>query len=297
VFAAPTRWSQVRRWILTVTAVYLAGGLVIGLWDPTTELRWLVSYTRGPGALLLVSMAIAGFWFSYRVSQQFSPGEPLLTGWRLIALSGAFDTLGAIVVQILAVDSVLNPLTVGAWWSPGLATDIGEWGRFMGGPCRMLVLAAGLLFVLEVYRRSGFLARLLARDWIIVGAMTTYVLAEAWAVYVAIKSGKQPGLGEILHYPTDPLLLLLLGQALLLYRSVGEMGAGWVGRCWKAFSIGVILISIGDLLSLAEAYGHIQWPWSAIDWFVWYPAAAVFAAAPTFQLEAMMVARGRQNSK
>lgn len=240
---------------------------------------------------------MTGFWLSYRVSREFASGEPLLAGWRLIALSGAFDLLGALEVQILSADSILNPLTLGAWWSPGLATDIHEWGLFVGGPCRLFVLAAGLLFVLEVYRRSGFLARLMIRDWVVVGAMTIYVLVEAWAVAVSIRHGKRPGLGEMLHYPTDPLLLLLLCEALVLYRSVARMGASLVGWCWKAFSNGIILTAIGDLLILSEAYGHIQWPWSAVNWFVWFPAAAAFAAAPTYQLEAIASARNRRTDK
>jgi hypothetical protein len=121
--------------------------------------------------------------------------------------------------------------------------------------------------------------------------MIIYVLVEAWAVYEAIKRGKHPGLGEILHYPTDLLLLLLLWEALMLYRSVGQMGASWVGWCWKAFSTAIMLTAMGDLMSLAAAYSMISWPWSAVNWFVWFPAAAAFAAAPTYQLDAIALAR------
>jgi hypothetical protein len=65
-----------------------------------------------------------------------------------------------------------------------------------------------------------------------------------------------------------------------------------VGWCWKAFSIGVFLIVLGDFSILA--YRYIPWPWSALGWLIWYPGAVAFAAAPTYQLEAIAKARGRR---
>lgn len=293
MFSQGKGWPQVRKFIVTGTIAYLAGAVVISLFESTPDLRWLVFYTRVAGTLLLALFTAAAVAFSYRVTHAFSPGEPLLPGWRLIALSAALDLVATLLVQVLGTESILNPLTGRAWW-PRLASDVRAWGLFLGGPCRFAFLSAGLLFALEVYRRSGLLGRLMIRDRIVLALMTVYVLTEAWAVVVAIQHGKRPELWEVLHYPTDPLLLVLLGQAMLLHRSAAEMGAGWVGSCWNAFGGAIVLTVAGDLLDLAANYSYIPWPWSAIGWFIWIPAAAVFAAAPTYQLQAIELA---QNSR
>jgi hypothetical protein len=53
----------------------------------------------------------------------------------------------------------------------------------------------------------------------------------------------------------------------------------------------VFLIVLGDFSILA--YRYIPWPWSALGWLIWHPGAVAFAAAPTYQLEAIAKADGR----
>ena len=78
-----------------------------------------------------------------------------------------------------------------------------------------------------------------------------------------------------------------MGEALLLRRSVQRMGSSRIAKCWSAFSIGVFLIALGDVGGWAEVYGYLPYPWSSLTWFLWLPAAACFALAPAYQLEAI----------
>ena len=109
-------------------------------------------------------------------------------------------------------------------------------------------------------------------------------------IVVAMNAGKPFRWLEAARWPTDPLLALLLGEALLLYRSAGRMGSGLIGRCWKAFSLGAFLIAAGDVGGWAERSGYLPYPWSSIIWYVWLPATACFALAPAYQLEAIHAA-------
>jgi hypothetical protein len=291
----PASWSLARTSILLATAAFLAGGLASQLrWYRTGDSRWTTEYFQTVGALIQVSLAGLAAWFSYRVSWEFSRRDPLLAAWRLIALSALVDFFGQAASHILAVNRAFNPLVHQDWWSPGIGEGFREWGLFLNGPCRFAFLALGLYYAVEVYRKSGFLGKFRGLNWPVIIAMGIYLIVEGAATAAAIWRGKGPGLPEIAHYPTDPLLFVLLIQAMLLYRSAEEMGGGWVGDCWKSIGIGIIFVSMGDMLLLATNYGYLSWPWSSIEWYVWFPAAAAFAIAPTYQLDAIVRARAKR---
>jgi len=91
---------------------------------------------------------------------------------------------------------------------------------------------------------------------------------------------------EIANRPVDPLLLLLLMKAALLYRSAQQVGPGSIARCSNAIAVGVALVCIGVVALWAIRWGYIPWPWSSVTWYLWLPADAAFAPAPVYQLEA-----------
>jgi hypothetical protein len=244
-------------------------------------------YFRLPGALALVFLAVAELLFCLRVQWEYSPAQPMRKAWNLIVISAGCDLAGALLIQILSAQTALNPLRHTAWWSASEATSLREYGLVIGGSMRFAFLTAGLFQALRSYRKSGFLARLAVIDWVLLAATGAYVVREAADVIFAMQHGKHPGASEVLGWPTDPLLWLLLAESLLLYRSVCQMGPGWVGRCWKAFSLGVALLVLGDIAIWATNYGYLPWPWSSLGWYIWLPAAAAFAMAPAYQLDAV----------
>ncbi len=280
------------RLIVLATGIFLAFGLVwFALWRSTAHDRWIEDFFRVPAALLMVSLAAIQLSFSLLVLREFSPEQPMRKAWRLIAVSAGFDLAGTLCIQVLSVHSAINPLTMMAWWDGSMATSLRYFGLALGGTCRYALLAVGLAWALRVYRRSGLLARLTTFDWCLLTLVGIYMALEIRDVAKVAGPGWQPTAVMVLGWPTDPLLWLLLAEALLLYRSVHQMGAGWIGRCWKAFSIGIFFVMVGDVSIWATSAGYLPWPWSSVGWFVWLPATAAFALAPVYQFEAIHHAR------
>ena len=176
-------------------------------------------------------------------------------------------------------------------WSQPTAQLFRQAGLILGGTFRYGLLAAGLFWSLRVYRRTGFLSRLRAVDWVLLALAGAYLAREVTSVVAAIRAGKHPDLFEIAGWPVDPLLCLLLAEALLLHRSVQQMGSGWISRCWGSMSMGIFLVLLGDLGIWLTSFGYLVWPWNSVIWYVWLPAASAFAVAPAYQLEAICSAR------
>jgi hypothetical protein len=277
--------------ILVLTAAYLAAGLLAAAaWQITREDAWIKEFFNLPGAALLVTLAGLELALSLRVAAEFSPGQLMRTAWRLIALSALCDLTGALASQVFGTESPFNVLRV-FFPSPSVTSMIHEFGLLVGGPLRFSFLAAGLFWSLRVYRRAGFLGRLAAVDWAALALALAYIMEEARGLIRALEAGRQPAPAEIMQWPVDPLLWVLLLEALLLFRSVRETGIGSISRCWMAFSIGIVLITLGDIAIWATNYGYLPWPWSSLGWYVWMPAAGALAVAPAYQLEAIHQAR------
>jgi hypothetical protein len=274
--------------VLTVTGVYFAVGVVAFVaWRITGDFQWVGNYFRTPGALLAVFLAATELYFSRRVLEHFSPGEPMRKAWACIAASAAFDFAGTLLVQVLSKKSPLNPLRLMAWWTPDTALAIGRVGTLMGGTCRFSILALGLWFALRAYRRSGLMGRLNAINWLALAAMAVYIVVEMLEIRGVLHSGKPVPIAVMAGWPVDPFLWLLLAQASLLYRSSQQMGPGWVTRCWNSMAVGVFLVLFGDVAQWASNWGYLPWPWSSLVWYIWPLAAAAFALAPVYQLEAI----------
>lgn len=273
--------------ILLVTVSYLAVGLAVFVaWLIGGSDAWIEDFFRIPGALFLVWLAALGMLLSVRVCRGFFPGEPMRDAWQLIALSAGSELAGSVLVQVFGAKSPMNPLN----FFPGGAEQAPVWrsvGLVLDGPCRFALLAAALFLVLRIYRQSGFLGRYTAVDWVVLAGFGAYVVREAADVVVAFHQGKPFTLAEILNFPVDPLLWVLLAEALRLFRSVHMMGTSWIGKCYGAFSAGIFLILVGDVAIWATQWGYLPWPWSALGWYVWIPAAGAFALAPAYQWEAM----------
>ena len=283
--------------ILFVTGAYLlVGVLAFTVWRIGGRDAWIEDFFRIPGAFLLVFFSSIGLYFSLRVWRAFDTGEPMRRAWQLITLSAAADLTGTVLVQVFGTRSRLNPLT----YTGEVRTLAPHWrdaGQMIDGTCRFAMLAVGLLVVLMIYRKAGFLGRLRAVDWGLLAIFGAYLVREALDVVVRARSGRSFSGAGVFNLPVDPLLWVLLSQALRLYRSVQRMGFGWIGKCYAAFAAGIALVLLGDVAIWATNWGYLPWPWSALGWYVWVPAAAAFAAAPAFQWEGMRAAEVGQASR
>jgi hypothetical protein len=271
--------------IARITAAYLAaGGLALLAWQVTGNPDWAVEFFQVPAAILMVCLALTEFWLSSLAIGQFSSDDLLRPGWTLIACSAGCQLVGMVCSQVLGVPSRINPLVLAG--SPeSLIPLLRNFGLLAGGTFRFAFLAAGLAFALKAYKQSSLGGRLGWAGRAVLAGFGIFVLRNVTDVARAIHGGKTPGIWEVLGWPVDPLLWLLLLQALLLWGATRQMGRGRIGLCWKAFSAGVFLTALGDIGAWAYQYGYLPWPWNALTWYVWLPAAAACARAPAFQLE------------
>ncbi len=272
-------------------AFLIAGLLDYVLYAWTGDSRWIKMFFAIPGALALVWLSATSLAFSLIALRGFAPGQSMRNAWVLISLSAGFDLAAAITVQIFAKTSPLNPLIHFPWWSSAVAANIRQCGVILGGTCRLSLLAVGLGWARRTYRTLGVVSGSLSLgDRAVLAIAAVCIALEVREVVVFLASGWRPPVSWVLGWPTDPLLWLLLLQALRLHRAVQQSGAGLIGRSWRAFSVGVFLVSLGDLAQLVNRY-LFPGAWSVVTWYIWLPAAAAFALAPLYQLEAMHYAQ------
>jgi hypothetical protein len=275
--------------ILLATLVYVVAGIGVFVgWQLTGNIAWVEQFFTLPSSILLVALAAAQLWFCLQVCGEFSPGEPMLHAWQLISASALADLAGTLGVQVFGSSRL-------AFWSKPVTASIAATGFVLQGPLRFALLAAGLLTVLGLYRESGFLGRLRLTDWALVGGFAAYCVREVVDLIPYFQKGKPFVWSEAALWPVDPILCVLLAEALLLHRSVQRTGIGLIGRCWRTFSSGILLVLLGDAFLWATNYGYLLWPWTSLGWYVWIPAAASFALAPAYQLEAIRWASSGQS--
>lgn len=278
--------------IARITAAYLAVGvLAVAAWLLTGNQSWVVQFFQVPAAALMIGLAFTELWFCFNVVRYFAPDDLLRPGWVLIGCSAGCQVLGMICSQVLGVDSRLNPLAISAGAQESVIPMMRNIGLLIGGTFRFALLAGGLYFALKAYRQSGLLGRLSRWDRTVLGGFAVFVLRNVADVVVATQNGKRPDVWGALSWPVDPLLLLLLVQSLILFRSANQMSSGRIGLCWKAYSAGVFFTALGDISIWATYHSFLPWPWSALGWYVWLPAAASFARGAAFQLEVILNGR------
>jgi hypothetical protein len=276
-------WASV---ITAVTASYMTiSVLALAAWRINGDLTWVVKFFQAPGAALLIGLAALGLWLTLSVIACFSPGDLLRPAWTLIACSAAVHLCGLVFSQIIGIKSPGNPLLVLTGLPDSSLALANHFGQTIGGTVRFGLLSAGLCFALKAYRQSGMLARLAPIDWLVLTAFAGYLARNVWDVARAFRAGIRPDIWHVLSWPVDPLLWLLLAEAVLLFRSARQMEPGRIGLCWKAMAMGVFLTALADVGMWASAYGYLPWPWDSLIWYLWIPAAAAFARAPALQLE------------
>lgn len=195
------------------------------------------------------------------------------SAWALILLSFVCRFSGDLLTHALSVNS---------------NQELKEIGQVIGGPGSMVLLVIGLLLVLRVYRRLGMLARLRTLDYALLVAVIAYTLRFTYDLLRMLVEAPAPVTAlKAINWLSDPLLSLLLFEAIFIRRSVIQMGLGLISRCWGAFTAGIFFTSVGDMGIWAVAQGYLQWPQSSITWYVWFLASAAYALGPAYQAKAM----------
>jgi len=158
----------------------------------------------------------------------------------------------------------------------------------IGGPLAMILLAVALNRVLSVQRRFGVLRGLTRTDWLLMGLIAVLMFGEAAMIVRYLgPSYSSPSVTKAILWLSDPLLALLLVQAVLIRRSLIRVGMGLVSQCWAMYVIAIVTTLAGDASIWAVGEGLLSEPLIALTWYIWFFAAAAFASAPAYQLAAM----------
>lgn len=276
------------RWIFSSTALLLLAGFGAFLaWWRTGNPFWIRAYFYYPGALFFIACGLVQAWLSYLCWRQFSSGDRLRPAWFLILLAGVFQLLGGLLSHILGSASGLNPFSYfSAGWSQALTGGALAVGRCFG-PLQMALLAYGLWIVLRACRAHGVLGRLKPVDYALLAIVVVYTVQFLSDLIISPAHRAGPvTAGKIIGWTSDPLLCILLFEAILVRRSAANMGWGLISRCWISFTAAIFLTSLGDIGLWASAYWSIPYGLEVASWYVWFVASAAYVLGPAYQLQA-----------
>jgi hypothetical protein len=184
------------------------------------------------------------------------------------------------------------PWDLRQWFIPyrgELFANLGQLGMVIGGPLSMAFLAFGLGRVLSIQRRFRLPGSLTHGDKALIVLILAFSISQL-AINLPLLRG-QNSLGTILLWMSDPLLALLLVQAVLVRRSVIRIGQGLLAKCWGMFVVAIVTTSLGDAAIWANNHNFLPESLTALSWYIWFIPAAAFASAPAYQLAAMSSTR------
>ena len=265
--------------IFFITCCFLAIGIgVLVVRQFTGSDAWVVEYFQMPVAQIMICFAAVQVWYGNTMARKVAWGALHQIAWTVITCSAVCQLIGLLLSQILGVSSRLNPLVLQSGPLSALIPELWRLGLTIGGPLRFALLSIGFGLILKAHPERR-LRRFKPLDWTVFSLLALYIARNVADVVVAILGGKHPDLLEMLNWPTDPLLVVLLGQTILLYRLAPE---GEDEMVWRAFGLGVFLTIIGDVGKWAFDYGYLPTALFSLTWTVWLPASAAFACAPGY---------------
>ncbi len=275
--------------LLWLTAVHLSVSAIIAVfWRIMGDNTRIELFFKYQGSLFFVICAAAELWLAWNAFRQFSPGEPLRMPWLLIAFASFYRFAGYLFSQILNSESYLNPLSlIRGSQDAFFYLTCQRFGLLIGGPLSMAVLSVALFLILRILHRLGILSRLRTLDFVLISAVVAFTVRQIYEITMWVRTTPvQYDPYKVLGWASDPLLSILLIEAILIRRSVADTGWGLLARSWGAFSLGIFLTSLGDIGLWAMANGYLVWPYYSITWYVWFLASAAYALGPAYQVEA-----------
>jgi len=219
----------------------------------------------------------------------FDSDEPMRLAWGMIACAALARFAGTILRAISD-----GHLPWGNWHQlsqpfGGLFVSLSQLGLVIGGPLSMAFLAVGLGRVLSIQRKFHLVESLTRGDQALLFLVLAFSFSQL-AINLPLL-GQHPSLGTMLLWLSDPLLSLLLIEAILVRRSVVRMGQGLVAKCWGMYVLAIVITSAGDGAIWASNLNLLPESVTALTWYIWFVAAAAFTSAPAFQLAAVALTR------
>jgi hypothetical protein len=268
--------------LLTIGLCAYGNSVLTGSYD------LLVLFFHNAGAAYFLCVTAVAACFAYKARSQFDSTEPMHLTWTMVFLSGCCQFTGLACSQVLSMDIAWNPLV----WLGALNSQrslvLHDIGLVINSPVAMSLLACGLGRVLIVKRQLGLVGRLTVRDRMFIGAVLVFTASQIFEMGRMLAYNRAAvNATQVLLWFTDPLLAVLLIQAVSIRRLVVNLGDGLVARCWWMMAAGVICTSAGNAVMWATNYSMIPQLLVPLGWFIWFLPVTAFACAPCYQLEAV----------
>lgn len=276
-------------WIWRVCAIHYAIGTAAYLhFLVTGSYRYLTWYFLILGTLFFLLTTAAEFLLAFECRAGFEADEPMRMAWTFIALSSLARFAAAALIALDHWRGAPIPGSAYSVFAVILPRGLAQTGEVIGGPLSMIFLAVALSRVLQVQHRFGVLRGLTRIDMLLIALIAAFLLGEiANIVRYLGPTFEPPPLTKAILWLSDPLLSLLLVQAVLIRRSAIRVGLGLVSQCWGMYVVGVVTTLAGDVSIWALGEGLLSERLVALTWYIWFFAAAAFASAPAYQLAAM----------
>ena len=278
------------RWIWGLLALHLTLGMIAyGHFLVTGQYVVLGWYFSTLGSLFFLAATATECCLALICRSWFDSDEPMRLAWGMIACAALARFAG---VLLRAVSD--GHLPWGNWQGLALPSgvlflNLSQVGLVVGGPVSMAFLAVGLGRVLVIQRRFRLVGSLTRGDKALLFLVVAFSISQLFFNLPLLVN--HPTLGTMLLWLSDPLLSLLLIEAILVRRSVVRMGQGLVAKCWGMFVIAIVVTSAGDAAIWADNRNLLSEPVTALSWYIWFVAAAAFASAPAYQLAAISLTR------
>lgn len=274
--------------IIWVTAIHIAIGLAaFSGYVLSGNETWLRVYFDYQGALFFLVFGGLEFFLASLARRQFNADEPLRQAWTFIMLASAVRWVGLAAGNWLNTPTYINPLFYFVQpWDSQAAASLRELGLLVGR-FNMLLIAVGLGLVIRLYKELRILAGLKLIDYAILALVAGFVLRQGIQIHQLVSHQTGPLTFKAMHlWLTDPALVCLLVEAVLLRRAVVSMGWGMISKVWGAYALAIFLTSLAHIVTWADTYAYIPWQVGAIAWYLWFLVTAAYALGPAYQLQA-----------
>jgi hypothetical protein len=277
------------RWIWRVCAIHYAIGATAYVHFLTTgSYRYITWYFNVLGTLFFLGATAAEFYLALECRSGFESDEPMRTAWTFVALASLSRFVSAALVALAHWRLESGSGNAFSTLAVVLPKSLSQVGTVIGGPLAMIFLALALTRVLKVQHKFGILRGFTRVDFVLMGLIVFLMLCEAARIvrYLA-PPYPPPTITEAILWLSDPLLGLLLVQAVLIRRSSIRVGLGLISQCWGMYVLAIVTTLAGDASIWAVGEGMLSESLIALTWYIWFFAAAAFASAPAYQLAAM----------
>jgi hypothetical protein len=271
-------------WVMCAAQVFLVTG-ALARWFATGEQEGAVYFLRHQGHYLLIGLAVAQYLLAVAAWRLFERGHPMRSAWLFLMGASGFRLLALAVTSFFGgLASGDAQTTAGASVSP--APAIREVGLAITNPLSLALLAMGLFVVLKLHKQVGLLRRPALLDSVLLVVVGAFL---AGRFYLLVR-WPAPILNGF-SWTRDPLLALLLFQAILIRRSPLHEDGGLIGRSWGAYPVAILLTCVGDMGISLAGVSSATWHYFYLSSCLWALASLAYALGPAYQVEAILRAR------